>query len=439
MRAYPFNLSRWFAAVALVSIASISVVTGWLLSGFLTDRMLAQEARLTEEVVDSVVDVEQAAGYFTGGAAQEGDYKDFVAHITALPDVLRANLYSRDRRVIWSSDSALIGRHFSDNDELEDALAGKVIAHGGERAKEEHEALDAHRYFFEIYTPVRAPGSGEVVGVVELYKTPHALFEAIAAGKRAIWIGAALAGLFLYATLFWLVRRADDTIRAQRERLVQSETFAVVGEMSSAVAHGIRNPLASIRSSAELALDSRPDDWRDEARDIVEQVDRLESWVRRLLSYSQPLGDKAEPVQVGALVQASLAGFERELERRHIRTTVEIDAPLPPVRADALMLEHVFNSLIANAMEAVERDGAIGVAVQRDGEGGLRVSVRDTGPGMTRNEVEGAFKPFHTSKPKGIGIGLPLARRIVQRFGGSIALESAPGSGTIVDVLLPAT
>src|SRR5262249_22161991 len=250
MRSNPFNLSRWFAAVGLVSIASISVVTGWLLSDFLTDRMLAQEARLPEEVIDSVVDVEQAAGYFTGDASEDGHYGDFVAHITALPDVLRANLYSRERRVIWSSDPALIGRQFSDNDELEDALAGKVVAHGGERAKQEHEALDAHRYFFEIYTPVRAPRSGEVVGVVELYKTPRALFEAIAAGKRAIWVGAALAGLFLYATLFWLVRRADNTIRAQRERLVQSETFAVVGEMSSAVAHGIRNPLASIRSSA---------------------------------------------------------------------------------------------------------------------------------------------------------------------------------------------
>jgi two-component system, NtrC family, sensor histidine kinase HydH len=440
MRTNPFNLSRWFGAVALVSIASISLVSGWLLSGFLTQRMLQQEARLTQEVIDSLVDVEQAAGYFAGSVAHNGEYREFVAHISALPDVLRANLYSRERRMVWSSDPALIGRHFADNDELEAALAGTVVAHGGERAKTEHEALDPrYRYFFEIYTPVRAGATGEVVGVVELYKTPQALFEAIAAGKDAIWIGAALAGLFLYATLFWLVRHADQTIRAQRERLVQSETFAAIGEMSSAVAHGIRNPLASIRSSAELALDSPPADWRDSASDIVEQVDRLESWIRRLLSYSQPLGDKAEPVQVGSLVQASLAGFERELERRHIRATVDIDAPLPPVKADALMLEHVFTSLIANAMEAIERDGSIGVAVQRDGEHGLRVSVRDDGPGMTSKEMQGAFKPFHTSKPKGIGIGLPLARRIVQRFGGSIALASTPGAGTTVDVLLPAT
>ena len=84
MRANPFNLSRWFAAVGLVSIASISVVSGWLLSGFLTERMLQQEARLTQEVIDSVVDVEQAAGYFAGNVVQDGEYKEFVAHITAL-------------------------------------------------------------------------------------------------------------------------------------------------------------------------------------------------------------------------------------------------------------------------------------------------------------------------------------------------------------------
>ena len=105
-------------------------------------------------------------------------------------------------------------------------------------------------------------------------------------------------------------------------------------------------------------------------------MDRLESWVRRLLSYSQPLGGQAEPIQVGALVQTSLHGFERELERRRIRATVDIGAPLPPVAADALMLEHVFTSLISNAMEAIERDGGIGVAVQRDGERGLRVSIQ---------------------------------------------------------------
>ena len=110
---------------------------------------------------------------------------------------------------------------------------------------------------------------------------------------------------------------------------------------------------------------------------------------------------------------------------------------LPPVAADPLMLGQVFNSLIANAVEAIERNGRIALSVEREDEQRLRVSIQDNGPGMSRDQLAGAFKPFHTTKAKGIGLGLPLAKRIVERFGGSIALASEPGKGTTIEILLP--
>lgn len=435
-----FSLSRSFALLGLVSIAAISATSGWLLSGFLTEHILQQEARLTHEVVDSIVRVENADRYFVNG--QQGraqEFREFLDHLLRLPDVLRVNLYSRKRTVIWSSDPALAGREFNHNPELDQALGGSVVAHGGKRAKPEHADFDKRflPYFVEIYSPVLDEAGG-VIGVVELYKTPQAMFAAVTAGQRAIWIGSALAGFFLYVSFFWMVRRADNLIRMQRERLVQSETLAVIGEMSSTVAHGIRNPLASIRSSAELALVSDPACWREAAGDIVDQVDRLEAWVRELLSYSQPLTGQTELIQLGALVHASLASFERELERRGIRASARVSEGLPPVTADALMLGQVFNSLIANAMEAIEREGRISIIVDREGERQLRVSIEDSGPGMAREQLENAFKLFHTTKPKGVGVGLPLAQRIVQRFGGSIRLANRPGGGMTVSVLLPA-
>lgn len=436
----PFSLTRWFAAVGLVSIAAISAVSGVLLSRFLTERMLQQEGRLFQQFVDSVARIEKVGDYFANGRTGPArELKEFFTQVSELPDVLRANLYARDRTIIWSSDTALVGRQFRDNPELEEALHGRLVVHGGERGKLEHSDLyQQHRYFVEIYAPVVDASRGGVIGVVEIYRTPLPLFEAINAGHRAIWIGAALAGIFLYVALFWMVKRADNLIRVQRERLIQAETLAVVGEMGSAVAHGIRNPLASIRSSAELALESEPSQWREAAHDIVEEVDRLESWVRELLAYSQPLAGKLEPIHVGQLVEVSLQGFKRELERRGIQATARVGEPLPPVAADPLMLGQVFNSLIANAVEAVERNGRIALSVQRDGERRLRVSIQDSGPGMSRDQLAGAFKPFHTTKAKGIGLGLPLAKRIVERFGGSIALASEPGKGTTIDVLLPA-
>jgi signal transduction histidine kinase len=204
------------------------------------------------------------------------------------------------------------------------------------------------------------------------------------------------------------------------------------------VAHGIRNPLAIIRSSAELSLGAGAEQWREAAQDVVYEVDRLETWVRELLSYSQPIAGKPEPIQVLPLMQASLQSFERELERRSIRASTRVGERLPPVTADPLMLGQVFNSLISNAVEAIERNGRITVSVLREGDRRLRVSIQDTGPGMTREQLATAFKPFHTTKARGLGLGLPLAKRIVERFGGTITMASHVGQGTTIDVLLPA-
>jgi signal transduction histidine kinase len=440
VRGTAIHLSRWFALVGLVSIATISATSGWLLSGFLTERLLEQEARLTHEFVESLVHVEDASTFFAAvQPAPAPQWLELVAHISQLPDVLRANLYSARRTIVWSTDPKLIGSEFKDNPELERALRGELVAHGGEGEKREHDALHSrYPYFVEIYSPVWDPARGEVIGVVELYKAPTALFAAISAAQRAVWLGAALAGGFLYAALFWMVRRADLLIRVQRERLVQSETLAALGEMSSAVAHGIRNPLATIRSSAELAIESEPAEWRSAARDIVTQVDRLDAWVRELLSYSEPLGGRLEPIEVGMLLRDSLGHFARELDRRAIQVSAHVDGALPPVKADALMLGQVLNSLIANAVEAIERNGRIEVTAERAAEGHLRVCIRDSGPGMSREQLARAFKPFNTTKAKGLGIGLALARRIVQRFGGSISLASKPGGGTTVELMLPA-
>jgi two-component system, NtrC family, sensor histidine kinase HydH len=387
-----------------------------------------------------VVKVEDGLPFFTElQKAPAPEWLELVEHISQMPDVVRANLYSRRRTIVWSTDASLIGGEFNDNRELERALRGELVSHGGEGEKSEHHSLETrYPYFVEIYSPVWDHARREVIGVVEVYKKPTALFSATREAQRAVWLAAALAGGFLYLALFWMVRRADRLIRAQRERLVQSETLAALGEMSSAVAHGIRNPLASIRSSAELALESEPAEWRDAARDIVSQVDRLDVWVRKLLSYSEPLAGRLEPIAVGNLLWESLGSFARELDRRGIQLSARVGGALPPVAADALMLGQVFNSLIANAVEAIERDGRIVVSAERAADGHLRVSIQDSGPGMSGEQLARAFKPFHTTKAKGLGIGLPLARRIVERFGGSISLASKPGGGTTVDVVLPA-
>lgn len=440
----PFRLTRRFAFVGLVSIGLMSVVVALSLSRFLTERMLRQEAVLTMEFIHSLVLVENASLYFREGRPGAPEVASTFNHVANMPDVLRASAHSADHRVIWSSDKAIVGRQFPDNPELERALAGELVVH---EAFEDHHADKAEHaslkqdigYFVEIYFPVR-DADGQIVGAVEIYKTPRALFEAIRAGERAVWIGALLGGLFLYLALFWLVRRADELIRHQQDQLVQSETLAAVGEMGSAVAHGIRNPLASIRSSAELSLETADAFGREAATDIIAEVDRLEGWVRELLSYARPVAEKPTAVGIAELVSAQLASFGRGAHRQNVVLQSEVAPDVGAVEADPLLLGQVLSSLIANAFEALDqgqRGGRVGVGAAR-AAGRVRLWVQDDGPGMTADQLGRVFKPFYTTKPKGLGVGLPLARRIVERFGGRIDVSSRPGKGTRVELSLRA-
>ncbi len=441
----PFRLIRLFAATGLLSIALLSAMGAAILSHLLTERMLRQEAVLTMEFIHSLVLADNAAGYFSAAQAGAPYIADTFNHIGRMPDVIRASVHSLDRRVIWSSDKAIVGRVFRDNPELEGALAGELVVHDDfedhhDSSKSEHASLDKNvGYFVEIYFPVR-DNAGRIVGAVELYKSPHALFEAIQSGNRAIWTGAVLGGFFLYVTLFWLVRRADRLIQEQQVQLVQSETLAAVGEMGSAVAHGIRNPLASIRSSAELSLETADSTGREAANDIIAEVDRLEGWVRELLSYARPVEHNGRPVDVAALMHEQLAGFQREAERRHIAFSADVAADVGSALADPPLLGQVIGSLIANAFEAMQqhRQGSRVVlgAVRKDKR--VFICVEDDGPGMMPEQLARVFKPFYTTKPKGLGVGLPLAKRIVERFGGEIAVFSLPGQGTRVELSLRA-
>jgi signal transduction histidine kinase len=444
----PFSLSRWFGTVGLLSIVVLTVACALLLSRLFADRMLLQEGRLTMQFVQSIIDVEVGASYFAEAAIPESNYMEkLLLHIAGSPDVLRTNLYSRNRRILWSSDATLIGRSFANapNAELDAALGGQLEVHeeadedeGEGDSKLEHANLRPQDdYYIEIYVPVWDPARQEVVGAVELYRAPRLLRETIVAGMRIIWAGAIGAGVLLYLALLPLVRRAERMIRMQQERLVESETLAAVGDLGAAVAHGIRNPLAVIRSSAELMRDGNDNDGvREAASDIMTQVDRLEHWVRELLTYVHLPKGGVESVELEALIRDNLVYFSGEMRRRGIDAVVDFSKDLPPVRGDSLLLAQVANSVIANALEAMQHGGKFTVTGKSGSAGVVVLQIKDTGVGMTDEQLRRAFKPFHTTKSQGLGVGLPLAKRIVERMGGKISLSSEAGAGTIVDITL---
>jgi len=440
-----FNLTRWFSIVAFLSIAATSAITAFALSRFLTDRMLERDGELTMEFIQSVARIQDAEAVFdaaTPAEAVRGDIGEFFLHISSMPDVLRANIYNTHYRVIWSSDDQLTGRVFLNNPELEEALQGELVVHfglvGEDDLKPEHVEMGQVLYFVENYIPVYALTSRTVIGVVEIYRVPARLFETIRDGHKLIWLSAMFGGAVLFLTLFWLVRRSDNLIRSQNLRLVESEKIAVAVEMASAVAHSIRNPLASIRTSAELNANSPQPDIKEAMVDITSEVDRIEGLVRDLLTYSRPVGDGSTSVDVREVVKQTLAGFAREMDRKRIKLRLELPDDLPPVQGDSALLVQVGNSLMANALEAMEEEGQLTIRARAsEDRRSVNLDIIDTGRGISEKELQNVFRPFFTTKSKGLGVGLTLARKIVERFGGEISLASEPGKGTMATVKLP--
>lgn len=435
----PYKLLQRFSLLSLLSVSLVFAVCSVLVADFLTRHVVNRDAILTMEFLQSVVDVENELAYRDGRQPSLGDrhFEQVFERVSRLPDVLRANIYTPDRTVIWSSDPNLENVQETPNPELEEALRGQMHIEmdlaGPNDPKPERANLSAKPvYFVELYVPLWDRRRNAVLGVAELYRVPTGLFESIGEGTRLIWAFALVSGLLLYGVLFWIVRGADRTIRDQRERLVEAERFAAVGELSSAVAHGIRNPIASIRSSAELSLHDAGPESAESLRDIISEVDNLERWVRDLLAYSHP--DHAGPTSadLGAVVARADSAFRRECERRRIDLISRIPPAVPAVAGDEALLEQVLCSLYANAIDAMPDGGQLRIAAEIGHRRAVRLTVADTGHGIDPAQAARLFTPHATTKPNGMGLGLSLVRHIVRRLGGDVRIESVPQQGTRV-------
>lgn len=435
-----------FLLISFVAIFSTALVLSTVLSGFIVQQMILRDATVSAEFLNSIVQIENATGYFQGldTGTNASDIEEFLVHVAGLPDVFRASVYARSGTILWSSDAEMIGQSFPENDELADALRGllepelNVIDRG---AKDEHVGFpEGVTEFIEYYIPIEGPTDGSVVGAVEVYKAPKALLLSIHRVWSFAWLGALAAAVVLFGGLAVVVAYAGRVLVRQEARTVETERLAVVGEMASAVAHGLRNPLASIRSCAELTLDDDiPESSRESLNDITDQVDRLEGWIRSFLIRSRrDPGSLSEQAQIDQVIARSIDGFQPQLTRRAISVAVTPGSGSPMVLGRPAELEQVLNTIISNGIEAMEDGGVLGVTWANRSDGTLEVRVTDTGPGIPAEMIHKVFDPFQTGKAAGLGVGLALGRRIAERMGGSLDLANGTSQGAVVTLRLPA-
>jgi two-component system sensor histidine kinase HydH len=365
---------------------------------------------------------------------------EFLDHIAHLPDALLANIYAPDRHIIWSTNPDLIGHQSEANGNLDEAFSSKERVGStyfdisvDDHQEEQQFIQYPHTFFIENYIPL-LDLNGDVAIVVEIYKEPNDLVARI---KRGIWLivlTAILGAATLYIGLFWIVRRASLMLAYQQQKLIENEAYVVMGEMSSAVAHSLRNPLATIRSSAELALELDQEPARKNINDIISQVDRMSAWVRDLLQTSNPMSSQVRPVELVAVIDEALSACQLQLRTFGI----EVDfAPLerPMLLAHRVLLSQVLNSVLSNAIEAMPHGGVLRLRMDTGTSAGkLMLSISDTGNGMSHKQRTMAFKPFFTTKQGGLGVGLVTVKRIMERFGGEVSLNSYEHRGTTINL-----
>ncbi len=454
-----FDLLRWYAWVSLAVIVSVAAGLGLISSRFIIDESIERDALLTAQFITAIADAEvrhvsipnvrtmgelldprtdQAALPDVDPTARRKARGEFLDHIAHLPDMLLANIYAPDRTVIWSSNPALMGKLIEGDDDLERAFEYKMRVsasyHDFEQARAEQKFVTPpEKLFIENYIPLFDADGDRVTAMVEIYKEPHDLIVRIEHGLILIWLAIAVGAGLVYVGLYGIMRRAARVMEVQQKQLISNETYVALGEVSSAVAHSLRNPLASIRSSAELAQAFDDGPAQRNINDIIGQVDRMSQWIRQLLQSLRPLNDEAVPVDLAQALHESLQAFAVPLARSGVTLDVQ---PLPAVQVlgHPALLAQIFNSLIANALEAMEQGGCLRVEVVRHDRRGLTLRLSDTGRGMSEQQSRLAFRPFFTTKQGGLGVGLVLVRRIMERFGGSVRLSSSEGHGTRVSL-----
>lgn len=226
------------------------------------------------------------------------------------------------------------------------------------------------------------------------------------------------------------------------EQLLHLQRLAAAGQLSAAYAHEINNLLTGVLGYASLVrrmVADRPVVASDVDR-IREQAERIAQLARHLLDLSRRGGGTRESVDLSMVVDRVLGLRERPLKRANVEIVRTYSEAIPRVEAVPEEIEQVVLNLLNNAVQAMPKGGRLEVHLRVDeGAGEVCLEIKDTGCGIPPEALPRVFEPFFTTKPRGqgTGLGLYVSRRIVERHGGTMAIQSEVGVGTTVRVFLP--
>lgn len=241
------------------------------------------------------------------------------------------------------------------------------------------------------------------------------------------------------------LQQQSDRIILIEEQLRRAEKLSTLGEMAAVLAHEIRNPLGSIRGTAEILKDDYlPGDQKHEFIEIqIKETERLNRVVEDFLRMARPQQTEMGSCCVQDELETIITLVSNDAKERDIKLELQPAPSGAILRADGEKLRQAFLNILINALQAVPRGGGVVISTALFREGApdavCEIRFRDTGPGIDPETLKCVFEPFYTTKIDGTGLGLAVTKKIVESHGGTLLLESEPGRGTTVIVRLPMT
>jgi signal transduction histidine kinase len=230
----------------------------------------------------------------------------------------------------------------------------------------------------------------------------------------------------------------SERIIAIEEQLRRSEKLSTLGEMAAVLAHEIRNPLGSIRGTAEILRDDfQPGTPKHEFIEIqIKETERLNHVVEDFLRLARPQAAEMRRCSLREELETIVTLTANEARQRGINLEFELPADELAVSGDGEKLRQAFLNIVLNALQATPAGGSVTITAGRNADC-CEIRFRDTGPGIPAEVRERIFEPFFTTKPDGTGLGLAVTRKIVEAHHGTLDVEGEVGAGTLVTVRLP--
>lgn len=270
------------------------------------------------------------------------------------------------------------------------------------------------------------------------------------ARSEAGLINTAISILVIISTTYLIVRieYAERAANEARDQLIHAARIAALGELTASIAHEVNQPVAAAGINANSAirwLEADPpqiENAKTALTRAVAAIARAGDVFHRIRNLARRGLSERIPCNVGEIIRDVLGLIGEEIRKNGIRLKISIDDDTPPIFADRIQIEQVILNLALNAIEELSNQPAsrrsLSVAATRDMSGNALVIVTDSGAGFAPDQAEQLFQPFVTTKPKGLGLGLAVARSIIDSHGGRIWAEKVTPEGTIFQFALPA-